>query len=103
MAVYRANHVGFARLIQAPAIRRHVRSRAEAFANELRQWATTHARSGEYARSVRVELGRDILKGNRPAAFVVANTDYATALEVGSHNIRNPPRPITEILERFGE
>lgn len=101
MAVYKPNHVEFGRLMRRRDVENLVRRKAVAAARELTAWATEHAVTGNYARSISVHTGRDLRKRDRAAAFIVVSTAYATALEVGSHNIRNPPRPMSRLLDQI--
>lgn len=103
MATYKANHVGFARLMKSDEVGQHVKNEAERLAAHLR---ATAPRSGTkttdaYADNFKVETGLDILRRDRSAAFVYNDSRYATALEVGSWNIRNPPAPMTKALDAF--
>lgn len=102
VAVYVADHVGFARLMLSDEIAATVRIKAEELAAEMRATAprrTPPQHVSPYADNFKVESGLDILKQDRGAAFVVNDSRYATALEVGSWNISNPPRPMTRVLE----
>lgn len=78
-----------------------IRRKAEEIAVEMRIDAP-HGETGVYASSFTVESGLDVLEGDRGASFVINDADYATALEVGSWNIRNPPMPMTSVLRRIG-
>jgi hypothetical protein len=63
--------------------------------------ATVKKVSGEYARHFDIETGLDVMERDRPAAFVINTSDYATVLEVGSSRIKNPPMPMTKALDSF--
>lgn len=105
MAVYEADHVGFARLMLSDEIGDTVRRRADEIAVEMRVSAPRGRRprvGPEYASRFTVESGLDVVNEDRRAAFVINDAPYATALEVGSWNIRNPPMPMTRVLQRLG-
>ena len=99
MATYKADHVGFARMMLSSGVARVVEEHAEALAEHLR--ATAPRVTGVYAGRFTVEKGLDILEGDRRAAFVVNDSPQATALEVGSWNISDPPMPMTRALTEF--
>lgn len=97
MAEYQADHVGFARLMKSDEVGRVVQREAEYLAAHLR--ATAPRDTGEYASKFYVESGLDILEQDRSASFVINDSRQATALEVGSWNIRNPSMPMTKALQ----
>jgi HK97 gp10 family phage protein len=99
MATYRADHVGFGKMMHSYDVRDLVRDHAKAAADKLR--ASAPVDSGEYRSRIRVQVGRDILRGDREAGFVVNTADYATALEVGTRAMPNPPRPLTKLLDQM--
>lgn len=99
MATYKANHYQFARLMKSADIRTYLRVEAERFAAHLA--SSVKKVSGDYANSFKVATGFDIMRRDRVAAFVYNESRYATALEVGSWNIRNPPMPMTNALDAF--
>lgn len=104
MATYKADHVQFGRLMKSPDIREHLRGEAEKFAAHLAASAPRTALpkpAAHYADNFKVATGFDLLKRDRVAAFVYNDTRYATALEVGSWNIRNPPAVMTKALDAF--
>lgn len=104
MAVYKANHIEFAKMMKSDMVGDHLRGEAERLAEHLRATAprsTTSKHPGNYASNFKVATGLDILKKDRRAAFVYNDSRYATALEVGSWNIRNPPAPMTKALDAF--
>ena len=89
--------------MKSAMVRDYVKDEAERLAAHLRE---TAPRSGTkatnaYADNFKVATGLDIRKKDRAAAFVYNDTRYATALEVGSWNIRNPPMPMTKALDAF--
>lgn len=100
MAVYEANRVEFSRFMKSDMIGDHIKDEAERLADHLRAVAP-RGETGNYAASFKVATGLDILKKDRRAAYVYNDADYATALEVGSWNIRNPPAPMTKALDAF--
>jgi hypothetical protein len=100
MARYRSNPVGFARYMLSPEIGDIARNGAEELAEHMRATAP-RGRTGVYASNFRVKDGVDVMRHDRRAAFVLNDSDYATALEVGSWTIRNPPMPMTRALDRF--
>jgi hypothetical protein len=99
VATYKANHIEFAKFMKSDEIGRHIKDEAERLAEHLR--ATVKKVSGDYASSFKVESGLDVLKQDRSASFVINDSPYATALEVGSWTIRNPPAPMTKALDGF--
>jgi len=99
MATYSPNNVEFARLMKSDEVGRYMRGVAERLAGHLR--ATAPHRSGSYAAAFKVESGLDVRRKDRSASFVYNDSRYATALEVGSWNIKNPPRPMTRGLDSF--
>lgn len=100
MAVYKANRVGFARLMKSDEIGDIVKSEADKMAAHLRTTATQHFKttSGTYVSNFEVTTGMDALKQDRSAAFVANTSEYATVLEVGAAWMRNPPQPMTKLL-----
>jgi hypothetical protein len=100
VATYQANHVEFARFMKSDEIGQHLKNEAERLAAHLRETAP-RGETGVYAGNFKVATGLDILRRDRAAAFVYNDTRYATALEVGSWNIRNPPSPMTKALNAF--
>lgn len=100
MATYRANPVGFARLMKSDEIGDHVKSEAEKMAEHLRTSANAAFQhpTGTYVSNFEVETGLDVLERDRSAAFVINDTAYATVLEVGAAWMRNPPQPMTKLL-----
>lgn len=100
MAVYVADHVGFARLMKSDEIAVVIRRKAEVIAALMRVSAP-HV-TGAYAANFSVESGLDVARGERGVSFIINDSDYATALEVGSWNIRNPPQPMTRVLRGIG-
>lgn len=107
MATYKANHVEFGRFMRSDEIGQHVKNEAERLATHLRATAPKGKPEGKpegvghYASSFHVETGLDVLRQDRSAAYVYNDSRYATALEVGSWNIRNPPAPMTKALDAF--
>lgn len=99
MATYQANHYQFARLMKSSDIRDFVRFEADRFAAHLA--AVAPKDTGAYASNFKVATGLDILQRDRVAAFVYNDSAYATALEVGSWTIKNPPAPMTNALDSF--
>lgn len=99
MAVYQADHVGFARLMLSDEIGDMVERKAHELAAEMRATAP-RGKTGVYATRFQVDTGVDIVRGERRAAFVSNDSRQATALEVGSWNIKNPPMPMTRVLQR---
>ena len=101
MATYRANHYQFALFMKSDEIGQHVKNEAERLAEHLRSVAPRRKALGSYADNFKVETGLDLLKRDRSAAFVYNDSRYATVLEVGSWNIKNPPAPMTNALSAF--
>jgi hypothetical protein len=101
MARYQPDHTGFAQMMNSAMIEDFLEHRGHAAAADLK--AIAPHRTGRYAASVTSSTGRDLMTGDRPAVFVIADTDYATALEVGSRTIKNPPRPLHQLLESIKE
>jgi hypothetical protein len=97
MALYKANNVGVGRLMLSNRIRHHVTNEAERMADHLRTTAPRGA-TGNYASRFTVQSGLDDLEQDRWAAYIVNDSRQATALEVGSYNIKNPPMPMTRAL-----
>ena len=98
MAVYEANHIEFGKFMLSRGIGDLVEDHAERLAAEMR--ATAPRVTGVYASKFSVESGLDVVNEDRRAAFVVNDARQATALEVGSYNIKNPPMPMTRVLQR---
>jgi hypothetical protein len=70
------------------------------WADELR--ASAPHDSGDYAESVDTEPVTVTIKGlPRAGVRISANTRYAAILEIGSHDIDVPPRPLTKLLDRI--
>lgn len=103
MATYKANNVEFARFMKSDEIGQHIKTEAERLAAHLRATAPrgNDPLKVRYADRFKVETGLDLLRRDRSAAFVYNDSRYATALEVGSWNIRNPPAPMTNVLDAF--
>ncbi len=104
MAKYYPNNVEFARLMKSDEVGQFVRDKAEQLANHLRATAprrTPPRTTTPYWTRFHVESGLDHRKKDRSASFVYNDADYATALEVGSWVIKNPPRPMTRALDTF--
>lgn len=99
MAKYRPNEFEFRRYMKSDDIGRFIKDEAERLAAHLR--VTAPRQTGAYASRFRVETGLDLRRRDRSAAFVINDSDYATALEVGSWVIKNPPRPMTRVLDAF--
>lgn len=99
MAVYVADHVGFARLMKSDEIAIAVRVKAVEIMARMR--ATAPRDTGAYASNFSVESGLDLVNQDRGVSFIINDSDYATALEVGSWNIKNPPRPMARVLEEI--
>lgn len=99
MATYQADHVGFARLMLSREIGNLVERRAQEIAAVMR--AEAPRQTGLYASNFTVQTGLDVVHQTRRAAYVVNDTRYATALEVGSWSIRNPPKPMTGVLQQL--
>jgi hypothetical protein len=104
MAIYRPNNIEFGKMMKSDMIGQYVKDEAERLAAHLRATAPrgTEPKSGNrYADNFRVETGLDIRKRDRSAAFVINDSRYAVVLEVGSWNIKNPPAPMTKVLDAF--
>ncbi len=106
MATYSPNNVEFARLMKSDEVGRYVRGVAERLADHLRATAPRGTRNKKknttrYVDNFHVESGLDVRRKDRSASFVYNDSRYATALEVGSWNIKNPPRPMTRGLDSF--
>jgi hypothetical protein len=107
MATYQADHVKFRRLMKSDEIGRHIKMEAEKLRAHLEASAPRSSDSdsdttvSHYADNFKVAMGLDILKKDRVAASIYNDSPYATALEVGSWNIRNPPMPMTKALDAF--
>lgn len=104
MATYRADHAQFALLMKSGDIGDLVENEAERLRAHLASTAprsTEEKPGGHYADNFKVATGLDILRKDRRAAWVYNDSRYATALEVGSWNIRNPPAPMTKALNAF--
>ena len=104
MATYRANNVEFARLMLSNMVGDHIKTEAERLRAHLQATAPRGKdpeKTSRYADNFKVETGLDILRQDRVAAFIYNDSRYATALEVGSWNIRNPPAPMTNVLSAF--
>lgn len=99
MARYEANHFAFARFMKSDDVGQYMKKEAERLAAHLR--ATAPKQTGTYASNFKVETGLDVLRKDRSAAYVINDTRYATALEVGSWVIKNPPAPMTKALDAF--
>jgi hypothetical protein len=99
MATYEPDRVGFGRMMMGDEMGDLVVNVANQLAAEMR--ATAPRRTGAYASRFAVETGLDLAKEDRRAAFVVNDSRQATALEVGSWNIKNPPQPMLRTLQRF--
>lgn len=85
--------------MKSDEIASHIKLEAEKLALHLVSVAPW--KTGEYATNFKVATGLDIMERDRSAAFVLNDSRYATALEVGSWNIKNPPAPMTKALSRF--
>lgn len=103
MARYEANHFAFARFMKSDDVGQYIKREAERLAAHLRAVAprSNTKTSGTYASNFKVETGLDVRKNARSAAFIINDTRYATALEVGSWVIKNPPAPMTKVLDAF--
>lgn len=99
MATYEADHIKFRRLMKSDEVGDHMKREAERLAAHL-AGSAPHV-TGAYASNFKVETGLDLMRRDRSAAFVYNDSRYATALEVGSWNIRNPPMPMTRALDAF--
>jgi hypothetical protein len=105
MATYEPDRVGFGRMMMGDEMGDLVVNVANQLAAEMRISAPRGSEpkmAGQrYADNFSVETGLDLAKEDRRAAFVVNDSRYATALEVGSWNIKNPPQPMLRTLQRF--
>lgn len=104
MAVYVPNRPKFALFMKSGDMTQVVYDKAQELAAEMRATAPRGQgeSAGHYARSFQVEFGLDRQEGDRSAAFIVNTARYAAALEFGSWNIHNPPRPMTRVLQGLG-
>lgn len=104
MARYRPNHREFAKFMNSDGPQDAAKTLAEHGADDLRRRATHHPgedQSPHYVQSIRVDVGHvGRFRGSeaRAAAFLVADVEYASLLEVGSKRIKNPPRWMTQTL-----
>ncbi|MCA1191618.1 hypothetical protein [Saccharopolyspora sp. 6V] len=86
MATYKPNRAGMARYLKSAELRNALRRRAQDGVKFARSIAPRD--SGDYARQIRVDVGRDILKGDRAAAFIVASARHSTVIEIGRRGAR---------------
>lgn len=101
MAVYQPDRKGFTQLATSRRVAKHMRFVGEHWAAELRQFRPPGG-TGDYADSVTVEPVTVSINGlPRAAVEIAANTPYAAILEIGSHDIDVPPRPLTKLLDRI--
>lgn len=104
MAVYVPDKAGFTRLATSQGVRKHMLFIGNYWAAELRTLAPTlfEHNTGEYVGSIKVRsITVSIGKLPRAAVEISANTRYAAILEIGSHDIDYPPRPLTKLLDRI--
>lgn len=87
-------------LRESPQILEIVRDAAERGAEFLRSIAPVD--TGDYLASIHVETGMDLFLGDRQAAFVVATSAHAAALEFpharGGRPRTGAPRPLARSL-----
>lgn len=105
MAVYQPNSQGFTRLATSRRVSRHMVGVVGAhWADELRGLAPSlfDRNTGGYVRSITVRPTVVTINGlPRAAVEIAANAPYAAILEIGSHDIDVPPRPLTRLLDRI--
>jgi Bacteriophage HK97-gp10, putative tail-component len=100
VAIYKADHVEFAKLMHAPKIREALHD----VAVDLRDEMVSHAPVGDepkvkrYINSFHIDMGLDVRKKDRVAAFIYNDVPYASLLETGSNTNWFPPMPMTKAL-----
>jgi len=100
MGRYKPNKAGFTRLATGRTVRQHMLEIGEYWAAELR--ASAPHVHGNYANSITVQaVIVEVKKLPRVGAQITAGVDYASVLEHGSAHVRNPPRPMTKLLDRI--
>lgn len=110
MARYVENKRGFGKLAMGPKVREHMQTVGEFWASQLRATAPrTRMKSGDDARhyadsvsvnAVIVNIGKKSPLP-RAAIHIVVSVPYASVLEHGNAHIKNPPRPLSHLLDRI--
>lgn len=102
MAEYQHNYRAFGEFMKSELVQELLRERAEEGARYVRATVgRDHSDQVHYSDNVRVETGVAEFRGDRAAAYVVADVDYATVLEVGSDRIPHPPRPLSRAVDHI--
>ena len=100
MVTYQPDRKGTARILNSPAMSRVAVAAATAGARYAR--SISPKRTGEYARSFRVEPTRVKVRGqSRPAALIVNTSPHAQAVEWGEHGHRVLNRTLAELRRRY--
>ncbi|MEU5259019.1 HK97 gp10 family phage protein [Amycolatopsis sp. NPDC021455] len=100
MGKYVPNRAGFTRLATGRKVRQHMLEIGEYWATELR--ASAPHDTGAYASNITVHAITAEVKGlPRAGVQITARVSYASALEHGNTHIKNPPRPMTKLLDRI--
>jgi hypothetical protein len=100
MAVYQPDSEGWDALANGEQVKEHMLVVGKTWAEDLRAEAPRD--TGRYAEHITVHLDTvRVARHRRPAAVITADTPYAAILEVGTHGMTDPPRPLTKLLDRI--
>lgn len=102
MGRFVADDAGFDRWATGADVERFIRAVGDYWAGRLLFIAPDV--TGEYKRSIEVSTMNSLVRSKpRVSARITVATRYAAALEYGSAEVRNPPRPLTRLLDRMHE